>query len=100
MTAQLPPDPIPAARVRPAPLWLLAMITFSGTLAMHVFVHDREPAEVGQIFTEGPLAKPFNDPFQDVRQIGADIGNRQQRQIPARIVRHSRRIPQRVGIAD
>ncbi len=38
MTAQLPPDPIPAARVRPAPLWLLAMITFSGTLAMHVFV--------------------------------------------------------------
>ncbi len=31
-------QPVPDRSVRPAPLWLLALITFSGTLAMHVFV--------------------------------------------------------------
>ncbi|WP_353186636.1 multidrug effflux MFS transporter [Bosea sp. (in: a-proteobacteria)] len=31
-------SPLRAAMARPAPLWLLALITFSGTLAMHVFV--------------------------------------------------------------
>lgn len=34
-----PPTVGAAGAVRPhAPLWLLAMVTFSGTLAMHVFV--------------------------------------------------------------
>lgn len=37
MSAVPKPDQ-PPATVRPAPLWLLALITFSGTLAMHVFV--------------------------------------------------------------
>lgn len=36
--------PSQAASIRPAPLWLLAMITFSGTLAMHVFVPALPPA--------------------------------------------------------
>ncbi|PTM43106.1 multidrug effflux MFS transporter [Bosea sp. 124] len=32
------PDMSSTGPIRPAPLWLLAMITFSGTFAMHVFV--------------------------------------------------------------
>jgi DHA1 family bicyclomycin/chloramphenicol resistance-like MFS transporter len=38
MTMTTDASPLRAALVRPAPLWLLALITFSGTLAMHVFV--------------------------------------------------------------
>ncbi|WP_293796373.1 multidrug effflux MFS transporter [uncultured Bosea sp.] len=37
MSTVLPPGAVLASK-RPAPLWLLALITFSGTLAMHVFV--------------------------------------------------------------
>ncbi|WP_089175872.1 multidrug effflux MFS transporter [Bosea sp. AS-1] len=38
MTTTTDAPQLRAALVRPAPLWLLALITFSGTLAMHVFV--------------------------------------------------------------
>ncbi len=38
MTMTTDISPLRAAMARPAPLWLLALITFSGTLAMHVFV--------------------------------------------------------------
>ena len=32
------PNAVPAPRAAHAPLWLLALVTFSGTLAMHIFV--------------------------------------------------------------
>ena len=67
-------------------------------LAVHIFVHGHKPVEIGFVRCGVALVELFEHAVEHLLHVGQRLIARRQRQLPAGIMRHRGRIPERIRV--